>query len=459
MPPRSSSPSFAFTFTRILVPLAIQNLFTSLIGMAEVVMVGQLGDASVAAVGLAGQFFYLLNITLFGIAGGTAIFAAQYWGARDLANLRRAFGLCLLTCLAVTLAFAGAALVLPGRVIGLFTQDPAVIRLGASYLQIIGWSYVFSAVTMAFAALIRSTGNTRPPMLVGVVTLCLNIVLDYVLIFGKLGMPALGVRGSASGTAICRGLECLALVLVTYGRRLPVAASPRQLFSFDRAFAARHLRLIVVVFLNEFFWALGTNVYNAMMARLGTAAYAAYNISATFQTLGLFFSMGCTNTCGILAGHQIGAGKPEAAYRIAWRILIICVLGTGLIGLTLAAARQPLLDLYRVSPLARQNASAMLLITGLALGVRALDGMLIVGILRGGGDTQYGAFLDIGGTWLAGIPAMALAGFVLHLPAPWVLAAMLAENLFKDTLAFRRFLTRRWIRNLARPAGEELAVG
>jgi Na+-driven multidrug efflux pump len=101
----------------------------------------------------------------------------------------------------------------------------------------------------------------------------------------------------------------------------------------------------------------------------------------------------------------------------------------------------------------------MLLITGLALGVRALDGMLIVGILRGGGDTGYAAFLDLGGTWMAGIPAMALAAFALHLPAPWVLGAMLAENLFKDTLAFRRFLTRRWIRNLARPAGEELAVG
>jgi len=440
------------------VPLAIQYLFTSLIGMAEVVMVGQLGDASVAAVGLAGQFFYLLNITLFGVAGGTAIFAAQYWGARDLANLRRALGLCLATCLVVALAFAGAALVLPGRVIGLFTQDPAVIRLGASYLQIIGWSYVFSGITMGFAALIRSTGNTRAPMLVGVTTLCLNIVLDYVLIFGRLGLPALGVRGSAGATAICRGLECLALVLVVYWRRLPVAASPRQLFSFDWAFAARHLRLIVVVLLNEFFWALGTNVYNAMMARLGTAAYAAFNISATFQTLGLFFSMGCANTCGILAGHEIGAGKPEAAYRIAGRILIIAVVGSGLIGLTLAAARQPLLNLYQVSPLARQNASAMLLITGLALGVRALDGMLIVGILRGGGDTQYGAFLDLGGTWLAGIPAMALAGFVLHLPAPWVLAAMLAENLFKDTLAFRRFLTRRWIRNLARPAGEELVI-
>ena len=458
MLPRTSSPSFAFTFARILVPLAIQYLFTNLIGMAEVVMVGQLGDASVAAVGLAGQLFFLLNITLFGIASGTAIFAAQYWGARDLANLRRAFGLCLLICLVVALAFAGAALVVPDWLIGLFTQDPAVIRLGASYLQIIGWSYAFTAITTAFATLIRSTGNTRPPMLVGVVFLSLNIVLDYVLIFGKLGMPALGVRGSAAGTAICRGLECLTLALVAYARRLPVAASPRQLFGFDRAFVARHLRLIVVVFLNEFFWALGMNLYNAMMARLGTAAYAAYSISATFQTLGMFFTMGCVNTCGILAGHEIGAGKPEAAYRIAWRILIICVVGSGLIGLALAAARQPLLELYQVSALARQNASAMLLITGLALAVRAFDGMLIVGILRGGGDTQYSALLDLGGTWLAGIPAMALAGFVLHLPAPWVLAAMLAENLFKDTLAFRRFLTRRWIRNLARPAGEELAV-
>ena len=417
-------------------------------------MVGQLGDAPVAAVGLAGQFFYLLNITLFGISSGSAIFAAQYWGARDLHNLRRTLGLCLATGLVVALTFAFVALVFPGGVIGLYTQDPAVIGLGASYLRIIAWSYAFTAVTAAFSSLIRSTGNTRPPMIVGVVTLTLNIVLDYCLIFGKLGLPALGVRGSALATAICRGLECVTLVLLTYGRRLPVAASARQLFSFGLTFAARHLRLIGVVFLNEFFWALGTNVYSAIMARLGTAAYAAYNISATFQTLGLFFSMGCSNSCGILVGHQIGAGQPEAAYRTARRILVIGVLGSGLIGLALAAARQPLLSLYQVSPAARQDASAMLLVTGLALAVRAFDGILIVGILRGGGDTRRAALLDVGGTWVAGIPAMALAGFVLHLPPFWVLAAMLAENLFKDSLGFRRFLTRRWIRSLARPMAE-----
>ena len=325
------SPSFARTFTRIFVPVAFQNLFFSLIGILDVLMVGQLGDAPVAAVGLAGQFYFLLTLTLFGTASGASVFAAQYWGARDLPNLRRVLGLCLSVCLGVAVIFAFGALVFPRWVMGLYTQDPAVVGLGVSYLQIIGWSYVFTAITVTIAAMVRSTGNTRLPMLVAVSTLTLDMALEYCLIFGKLGLPALGVRGSALGTAISRGVECLALVLTANGRPLPVAMAPRQLFGFNLAFVSHHLRLILLVFLNEFLWVLGVNGYSAMMAHLGTSAYAAYNISSTFLGVGLFVAMGCTTTCSILVGHHIGAGQPEAAYRTASRALVISVLGSILV--------------------------------------------------------------------------------------------------------------------------------
>jgi putative MATE family efflux protein len=459
MPEPVAAPSFASTFTRIFVPVAFQNLFFSLIGIIDVLLIGQLGDAPVAAVGLAGQFFFLLNLTLFGTANGAAVFAAQYWGARDRRSLHRVLGLCLSICLGAAVTFAAAALLFPESVMGLYTQDPVVVALGASYLRIIAWSYCFTAVTITFAALIRSSGNTRLPMVVAVATLSLNIVLDYCLIFGKLGLPALGVRGSALGTAISRGLECLALVALMYRRGSPAAAPLREYFGFNLAFAAHHLRLILLVFLNEFLWALGTNVYNAIMARLGTAAYAAYNISTTFLGVGLFWALGCTTTCGILVGYQVGAGDSEAAYRTGGRILRISVVGSALVGLALAAARQPLMDLYQVSAVARQDASAMLLIIGLTLSLRSLDAMFIVGILRSGGDTRYAAFLDVGGIWLAGIPAAALAAFVWHVPAAWVLAAMLAENLTKNLLAFRRYLSRRWICKVGQAAVEPSPVG
>ena len=152
-----------------------------------------------------------------------------------------------------------------------------------------------------------------------------------------------------------------------------------------------------------------------------------------------------------MVGHSIGAGQPEDAYRVARRLLIVSIVGSLCIGLGLAALRQPLLALYQISPEAQKDASAMLLLAGLMHWLRSLDAMFIVGILRSGGDIRYSAALDVGGIWLVGIPAMIVAAFVFRAPVPWVFLAGMTENLAKNTLAFQRFSSRRWIRDLATP--------
>ena len=324
-----------------------------------------------------------------------------------------------------------------------------MIALGAAYLSIIGWSYLFTAITFAFAVTLRSSGNTRLPMLVSVSLLITNTVLNYGLIFGKFGLPTMGVRGSALGTSLCRGLECVTLLTLIYSRRMPIAANLRQLFDLNLTFAVRHLRLIFVVFINEFVWALGVNVYSAVMARLGTSAYTGYSIASTLQTLGLFWAAGCATTCAVMVGHNIGAGRPEEAYRVARRILLISTIGSVFIGLFLVGVRHPLLELYQVSPEALGDASAMLLLAGLMHWLRSLDGMLIAGVFRGGGDTRYAAILDVGGIWLVGIPAMMVTAFVIKAPVQWVFLAAMSENLVKNSLGLQRFFSRRWIRDVA----------
>jgi putative MATE family efflux protein len=275
-----------------------------------------------------------------------------------------------------------------------------------------------------------------------------NILLDYCLILGKFGLPEMGIRGAAIGTALSRGLECLILLLLLYARRSPVAGTLRQLFGLDWSFISHHLRLIFLVFINEFVWALGMNVYNAIIARMGTSVYAAYNVTSTIMGLGLFYTMGCAMTSSILVGHAIGAGDTDKAYKTAGTILKISVAGAIVIGLLLVAARNPLLDLYHVSDQARANASTMILIAGLTLGLRGMDAMFIVGILRSGGDTQFSALLDVGSIWLAGIPILALVVFVLHGPVEWVYLAIMTESLVKGLIGLQRYFSRRWIRNI-----------
>jgi putative MATE family efflux protein len=449
---QSDAAPFFPTFIRLFVPAVIQSLFFNLIGVVDVFLVGQLGDASIAAVGLAGQLFFLLNLTLFGISAGAAMFAAQYWGAGDRSNLHRVQGLCLGIATSVSALFAAAALLFPEALMRIYTSDPEVITLGISYLRIISIGYVFSAVTVTYAAAVRSTGNTRLPMLVTVVMLSLNMALNYCLIFGKFGLPVLGIRGSAVGNVICRVLEAVTLVGLVYFLRGPAAASLRALFDLRWAFVKRHARLIGVVFLNEFGWALGVNLYNAMFAHLGTQAYAAYSIASSISGLGMFFAFGTFTTASILVGHQVGAGNLDQAYRTGGRLILIGLVGTFFSGMALLVARVPLLQLYQVSPDARADASAILVLVGAFMWLRSLDGIFVVGILRAGGDSTYAALLDVGAIWLAGIPMVALGIYVFHLPVQLVWCGTLFESLAKAILGFRRYRSRRWQTNLARQA-------
>ncbi len=442
------SPNFTRSFLRLFLPAATQNLFFNVIGLVDMLMIGQLGDAPVAAMGMAGQFFFLLNLTLFGTASGSAMFAAQYWGARDYTNLRRVLGLCLMIGVGAAGVFTLVALLAPDWVISLYTQDPIVTAQGVAYLRIIGWSYLFTAVTISFVTVLRATGDTRLPMLVSVVFLTLNVLLDYALIFGKFGLPEMGIRGAATGTVISRLLECLVLLLLLYARRSPIAGSVSQFFRLDLGFISHHLALVFMVFLNEFVWALGMNAYNAIVARMGTSVYAAFSVTGSIMGLGLFYTMACAVTSSILVGHAIGAGEKEQAYKIAGRILQLSAGGAVIIGALLVAARGPLLDLYQVSAQARADAAAMILVMGFTLGMRGLDAMFIVGILRAGGDTRFSTLLDVGSIWLVGVPLLALVVFVLHGPVEWVSWAIIGESLAKCLLGFQRYFSRRWIRNI-----------
>jgi putative MATE family efflux protein len=441
-------PTFSRRFLRLFIPAATQSLVFNLIAIFDVLMVGQLGDVPVAAVGLAGQFAFLLNLTLFGASGGAAVFMAQYWGANERDNLRRVLGMTLGLSVGTAALFAFFALVFPHQVISLYTQDPRVAAEGASLLRIVGWSYVFGAITTSFYAAVRSTGNTRLPMFIGVFFLCLTTALNFVLIFGHLGLPALGVRGTALGRTICVTLEGMVLLSILYIRRSPVAGTPAQLFRLNLPFIRRHFQQIFAVLVNEFAWALGININNAILARLGTSAYAAFNIATTIIGVGFFVTMGCATSTSILVGHAIGAGEPEEAYRVAGRVLLINLAGSFAVGMLLVGVSDWVVTLYQVTEATRQAAAAIILVGGLFLWLRSQDGMIVIGILRGGGDIRYSAIIDVGGLWLASIPAVALAVLVFNLPPQWVYMAMLLENLVKAVGGLIRYFSRRWIKNV-----------
>ncbi len=322
---------------KFALPIALQQLIFSSLNLTANVMVGQLGETAVASVGLANQIFFLLNLMVFGVGSGAAMFTAQLWGRRDIANIRRVLGLSLGISLAGALVFLVIALFFPEQVLSIYTRDPLVIAQGSQYLRIFGFSFIFFAITATFSLVLRSIGEVRLPVSVTIFALFLNIVMSYVLIFGKLGIPAQGIYGAAYAILIARGVEALLMVLLTYARRLPPAGTPRQLFSFNLPFAKTVLRPILPVLLNEILWSLGITAYQVIYARLGTEQLAAVQISTTITDLAVVAFIGLGNATAILVGNLIGSGKQEQAQVYAGRSLLLSFLGSLVLGLSLLA--------------------------------------------------------------------------------------------------------------------------
>ncbi len=434
---------------RLAAPITLQNLLTASLNMVGSVMVGQLGDAAIAAVGLVGQVFFLLSLILFGIGSGSAMFTAQLWGKKDIKSLRKVLGFCL------TLSFLTAGLffflceLFPGQIIGIFTIDPRVISLGSDYLHIYAWSFLFFSFTSGFASILRSVGKVKLPLLVTVSALALNIALSYVLIFGVLGFPVMGIHGAAIASVISRVAECVAIVLIIYWKKYPVAAKIKELFGFNLGFISKIINPVFPVVLNELMWSLAITVYSIVYARIGTPSIAAMNIVGTVDNLAFVPFMGLSSAIAIISGHAIGAGEKEAAHRDVGRTLGLTVMFALLVSGIVLAVKGAVIGLYNITPDVALFTNRALIILAIWMIVRSQNMILIVGTLRSGGDTRYSLFLDGIIIWILGVPMALLGGFVLHLPVYWVYLMVMSEELTKCILALRRYFSRKWIHDLA----------
>lgn len=433
---------------RIAVPIMLQQAVFSLLNLLAVVFVGQKGDAAVAAVGLAGQIAFLLNLVHFGIISGAAMFTAQFWGRGDVSNLRRVLGLCLILAISASLIFFSLAQLFPEQILSIYSNDPLVIELGASYISIYSWTFLFFAVTFSYALVMRSTGDVKTPTVISIIALSISTFLSYSLIFGKFGLPELGIQGAAVAAVIARFIECVTLLTVTYLQKSPVAASLRELLDFDTIFVKKVIRPMLPVILNELFWSLGITTYNIIYGRMGTTSYAAMNIVSTIEQVAFVIFIGISNATSVLVGNRIGAGKEEQAFIYAGRSLGLGVVGGVIVGVILQLVKGPILSLYNVSPEVIYDASRLLNVVSAFLWIRVNNMTIVVGILRAGGDTRYSLFLDGIIIWIVGVPMAYFAAFVLNLPVYYVYLFAMSEEVTKWLLGVPRYRSRKWIHNL-----------
>jgi putative MATE family efflux protein len=440
--------TFLQQLLKLGLPIMMQNLFTVLGGTITTLMTGQLGDVPLAAIGLANQLYFILSLAQFGIASGAAIFTAQFWGNNDENGIAKVLGVSLLVDVFISSIFMAIALAFPGRFLQLFTSDKQVISLGVSVLTIVGFSYFFTPITFTYNAILRSTGNVRLPMLVSFAGILLNILFGYMLIFGKLGMPALGAQGAAYANLIARVTEFIAMLSLAYYLKTPLAVSPRKIFSFNKAFASKILARVLPVTANELMWSLGISAYSAIYAHISTEAIAAINIRASIEDMFFAPFLGITHACAIVVGNAIGSGEQEKSHSyIKQAVRIVLALGTAL-GIVLILGRGFITSLYNISDLTAFYTRNLLLVLGFFLWLRTVNTLYFVAMLRSGGDTHFAYWVDVGCMWLIGVPAALLTAFVFHLPVYLVYLAIMLDELTKLFLFINRYKNRRWIHNL-----------
>jgi putative MATE family efflux protein len=438
----------------LAIPVAFQQLITASLNMIDVLMVGQLGETSVAALGLANQIFFLLILFLFGVTSGMAIFTAQYWGRGDVENIRRVLGLCLAIAIAVSAVFTLVATLMPETLMSIYTEDPEVIRIGSDYLRIVGLSYVMMAISVSYISVLRSIRMVKITVFVAVLALGLKTVIAYLLIFGIGPFPELGVRGAAIGTAIGWTFEGILLVILVYALKTPLAANPLSYFRFNRPFALNVLKTSLPAAINEVLWSVGFSSYNAVYARIGTDAIAAVNINATIEELVFVLFIGLGNACAVMIGNKIGEGDSETAFEYGQRFMILGVTAALIGGAVVYSQRETVIGLYELSSSAANNLRGLMLVFALSAWLKMLNFMIFIGAMRAGGDTRYAMFTELFSVWCIGVPAALIGGFVLDLPVYGVYALVLLEEAVKAVIVYRRFQSRLWIHDLvSAPAG------
>ncbi|MBE6036139.1 MAG: MATE family efflux transporter [Clostridiales bacterium] len=438
------------TLISVVLPITIQGLIGSSLSLVDSLMVGNLGETALASVGAGGQIFNLFWGIMFGFTSASGAFVSQFWGTKDLTNIRRTTGFCLTVCTSVGLLLFLAGMFTPEFVVSIISDIPEVIENGSRYLRIVSPTFLLAGVSMALQMSLRSTQQTKLPLYIGIAAFASNTCLNYLLIFGKLGLPQLGIEGAAWATLIARIVEFSLNIYVIFIRKNIIAGPLKDFMSFGGELVARIIRSGLPVMINETLWAIGQTVYATAYGRMSVTDYASYQAANTIQGLFIMAIFSLADAVMILVGQKLGEGETDYAYVLAKKLLKIGIV-CGLVTSALQALCSGLLvGLYNFSPEGELSTLLIILVHSVFMTFSLYAGLIIVGVLRCGGDTRFAMFTEVGCLWLIGIPLVLLGVYVLHWPVYVIVAMAQFSDAVKAMIARKRFYTKKWANTLIR---------
>ena len=447
--------NFYKSLLALSIPIALQNLVTFSVGLADNVMIGSLGDAAISGVYMGNQIQTLLQIVSSGIEGSILILAAQYWGRRDTRSISRIVSIGLRASLIFGFILTLVCTLFPSTIISFFASDPEIILYGSKYLGIVAFSYVFFCLTQSMIASMRSVESARIGLYVSLASLVIDVALNYVFIFGKLGAPALGIEGAAIATLIARIAESAIITVYVLFIDKKLRFSLRELVHLDRALLRDFVRYGAPIVAGQLVWATNMMSNSSIMGhQAAEGVVAGLSIANTMHNLAYVVMNGMSGAVGIITGKTIGAGK-ESLMREYAKTVQVLFLGLGILtGSSVFMLRDAFISMYGVSTAAAAQARALINVLSITTIGTCYQAACLFGLVKSGGDISFVFKNDMIFVFGVVIPSALLASF-LGAP-PWVVFACLkCDQILKCFVAVVKINRYNWMKNLTRKAADE----
>lgn len=445
--------TFYRTFAVLTLSLALQNLLTYSVNLADNVMLGRFSQDALSGASLCNQLQFFLQMLVQGVGEGVVVLGARYWGKRDLKHIPHIIGAGLRFGIVIAVAMFIAALLFPQQIIRLMSNDPAITEQAVQYLRIICFTYVIFALTNMLTASLRAIGVVKIGYIISFSTLCINICLNYILIYGHFGAPSLGIRGAAIATLVSRTVELVIVLWYLKFREHTLALNWRKLPFIDTSYIRDYVQVSLPVLVTQALWGLSSIAQTAILGNMRDSAMVvpANSISVlVFQILSVV-GYGAASAAAILTGRTLGEGLKDRIAQTAFTFQVIfCGIGV-CTGLLIWLSRGLVLQIYdTLTPEAARLTAQFIAVLAVTSVGTCYQMAADCGILRAGGDTRFAMWNNMVFTWLICLPCAALSAFVFELPPVVVFFCLKMDQLGKCPVIFLRVRSKKWVKQITR---------
>ena len=446
---RLNRDDFSSQITKLVIPIVLQNLLSASVNSADVIMLNFVGQSSISAVSLAAQYTSILFMVFFGLGTGASILTAQYFGKNDFKAIAAIQGIALRFSISFSILFGVAALTIPELMMLLFTKDPELIEIGASYLRILSISFFCCGIVEIYLSVLRSVSRVVVSTTLNTFAFTSNILLNAVFIFGLFGAPKLGAVGVAIATSLSRLMELILCFIVSAASR-NVKLDFRAIFIRNKLLFKDFIRLSLPALGNDIVWGVGFSMYSVIIGHMSSDAVAANSFVVVVRNFGTILCFGFSSAGGILLGQLIGENKLEQAALYAKKLLKLTVITGAVGGLIVLGAIPVLMNFASLNETGMHYPKYMLLINTYYVMGAAVNTTLIVGAFRAGGDSRFGFICDLIDMWVYAVPLGFFAAFVLKLPVLWVYFLLCTDEFVKWPWVIRHYRSGKWLKNITR---------